>query len=88
MLMLQLEKVEPETKTLPTPNAATAPPLTAKLAILAPRAVQAMKLHDVISNADRNAPDASTANAPPLLFEAAPVAPEATVTELLSKMQF
>lgn len=85
--MLQLLKREPVTEKEAAPNTATAPPLTAKLAMLDPCAVQLIKLLEVTSATDCKEPATSTASAPPLLFDTAPVAPQATVTELLSKTQ-
>ena len=87
LFTLQLMKFEPATETEVARDTATAPPRTAKLEMFAPRAAQLMKLQDEMATTEMFEPGHSTANAPPLLLEGVPVAPQATVTELLLKLQ-
>jgi hypothetical protein len=80
-------KFEPVTETEVTRDTATAPPRTAKLEMFAPPAVQLTKLQDEMATTEMFEPGNSTASAPPQLLEGVPVAPQATVTELLLKLQ-
>jgi hypothetical protein len=70
------------TETLEDRDTCTAPPLTARVEMMAPPALQFSKLLREITTEDV-ASGASTANAPPLLEEDKP---EATLTLLLMKM--